>query len=438
MTEEAQQILSIMSNMLQIGGFIFLFSHILKRRLPFLAVWGIECAVQLIISCCYIFFDIPATVRFIFQQALALGGLLLLFEGKIAQKILCCAALDLISLVSSIISAFIINNFWETNMSILLPHGADAAITTFLTSDILMAIIFLICWVMLFRKYHKGNMTFAKSQVGIFLLIIIIHYGFMLVHYRNRIYIDSFDILMNYIFQIIIIFSLFLVYFSARKNIDLMEENHLLSIKQSEQESEQRYYELAQAKFDDISKIRHDLNNKLAVAKQLILDDQKNEAQEIMEDIFKSLGEIKAVQYCSVPLINTILTTKANEPVYKSIDMQFLMKDCHRMPCDTSEICSLFSNLFDNAAGAALESGKEPMLQMESGAVNEYFVLKIINTAKSRSIPDGIYTVSTKNRSGHGYGLSIIAMIAEKYGGSFTLEQEGDYVTASVFLKIST
>ena len=91
--------------------------------------------------------------------------------------------------------------------------------------------------------------------------------------------------------------------------------------------------------------------------------------------------------------------------------------------------------MFDNAAKAALESGGNPVLQMESGIVNEFFVLKITNSEKEGAVLSGVYTPTTKNNSGHGYGLSIIAMIANKYGGNFVLEQAEAFVTATVTLR---
>jgi len=177
------------------------------------------------------------------------------------------------------------------------------------------------------------------------------------------------------------------------------------------------------------------LNNHLNIAQQLIHSNQRHEAQEIIDNIRKTLDEIKIVQYCSNPLINSIITTKANQNEYKTIDMQFVLKDCDQIPCDTTDLCSLISNLFDNAAKAALESDSDPVLYMESGIVNEFFVLKVTNTAKRDSVPEGIYTPSTKHDFGHGYGLSIIAMIANKYGGSFILEQEEEFVTGTIMFK---
>ncbi len=435
MNDNVHFMIKQLSFLTQMGAFLFLFTHVLKKRFSFLAILGIEFAVQLAISFSGVFFNVSVYICTVLQFMLALAVLIFFFEGKIRNKLLVFLGQSCISIVVSIISSALIQIICEVSISVFSDGGAWKSFGILLTSDILMVVIFLICWIILSKRRNNNNTVFAKTQIKIFLLIIIVHYGLLIVHYGKMSEIDASDLFIDYIFQSIIYALLYFQYFTAIRNIDLLEENYLLSMKQSEQEKEKRYYELAQAKFDDISKIRHDLNNHIRIAKQFILDDQKNEAQEIMEDICRTLDEIKAVQYCSNPLINTILTTKANEPAYKSIDMQFVMKDCERIPCDAAELCSLFSNLFDNAAKAALESGEEPLLQMESGIVNEYFVLKTTNTAKEGSVPSGVHTPTDKNNSGHGYGLSIIEMIAQKYGGSFVLEQAGIFVIATVMLR---
>lgn len=424
-----------LSILTQMGAFLFLYTHVLKNRFSFFVILGIEFAVQLVISFSCRLFNISAEIQTVLQFMLVLFVLLFLFEDKIWKKLLVYFGQSCISIVVSLISRELVEIICGVTLSILSNGNVWGPLGTLLTSDILLAVIFLICRMILAKKNDNSNTKLAKSQIKFFLLIIVVHYGLLIVHYGKMPEIDTSDLFMEYIFQSIIHILIYFQYFTAMRNMNLLEENYLLSLKQSEQENEKRYYDLAQAKFDEISKIRHDLNNHLSIAKQLILEDQKNEAQEIMEDICKTLDEIKVVQYCSNPLINTILTTKANEPAYKAIDMQFVMKDCDRIPCDAAELCSLFSNLFDNAAKAALESGGNPVLQMESGIVNEFFVLKITNSAKEGAVSSGVYTPTTKNNSGHGYGLSIIEMIANKYGGSFVLEQAEAFVTATVTLR---
>lgn len=423
------------SDLIQIGIWVFLFNHIMKNRIPFFAIWGIIYSVQFLMTSFRLFFDMPLEINSIINFIILFLGIVAFYKEAIWKKIVCFIGTFFISSLISIAASVFVEELIEVHISILTFESEWNALGKLLCSDILMAAILFGCWVILIKRKNKGNTMFLKSQLGIFILIVIVHFIVLVLRYDGEVNPDAVNLLMDYILQTIVIFLLYLQYFMACRNIELIEKNYIYSLEQSKQENELKYYELAQAKFDDISKIRHDLNNHIGLMKQFVMNDQKNEAQEVIEDICRRLDEIKAVQYCNDPLINTILTTKANEPAYKNIDMQFVMKDCDLIPCNTAELCSLISNLFDNAARAALESGSKPILQMESGSVNEFFVIKTINTSKENAVTTDIHTISTKNESGHGYGLSIISMIAKKYEGSFFLEQSGGFVTATVIMK---
>lgn len=428
-------LIRLMSILTQMGAFLFLMNHLLKIRIPFFAVLGIEFAVQTVISLFSQFVHISPEIQLVLQFSLAFGGIVIFFKGTLKRKIIALFLQFIIAMFSSLISSKFIALIMQIRTTIFTVEGKSAAVGQLLTSDILMIIIFAVCYFLLARNHDTKNTGSAKNQMPVFTVIMIVHYGLLTAHYGGIPKPEASDLLMNYIFQSIIILSLYMQYFSVCRNIDLMEKNYLLSVNQFEQESEKRYYELAQSRFDEISKIRHDLNNHLDTALHLINDNQQNEAREIMERLRTSLDGIKAVQYCENPVINIILTTKANQSEYKDIDMQFVLKDCDKIPCDSAELCSLISNLFDNAARAALESGTEPMLQIESGIVNEYFVLTITNNAKPEAVSAGVDTPTGKKASGHGYGMKIVRMIAEKYYGSFTLEQDGEFVTGTVMLK---
>lgn len=418
----------------QMGAYLFLVSHLLKKRLSLIAILAVEFAVQLIIRSYCSLSDAPAIVTGVLQYMLSFAVIIFFFEGKIKNKLIIYICQSLNSVVVAEISTLLLKIVCGIEVSATSNEVVRNSLGALVTSDLLMIVVLSICWIIM-KKKNNSKTKIAVPQIRIFLLILVIHYIFLLVHFIGVDEADIANLFMEYIFQSIIYILLYLQYFISIRNKELIQENHLLSVKQSISDNEKKYYELAQSKFDDISKIRHDLNNKVNIARQFILSDQKKEAQEVINNISESLNEIKAVQYCSNPLINTILTTKANESEYKNIDMQFVMKDCEYIPCDTADLCSLFSNLFDNAAKAAISSGISPVLQMESRAVNEYFVLKITNTARPGALIEKEKNRAARQAAGHGYGLSIIDMIAKKYDGNFSIEQNDSFVTAAVMLK---
>lgn len=430
-----QFIMTQLSVATQMGAFLFLFYQVLKRRVPYFAAFAIQCAIQAVLSLVFLFFNIPNSIQTLLQLPVIVVEYKLFFDEKMKKILPATALLYVIAVATSMISALFITYILNTELPDCLNNGEHAAVSQLLTSDILMIIIFGICYFLISRKHDSRNTRAAKSHMPIFVVIMAVHYALLIAHYQRIHEIESTDLLMNYIFQAIIIISLYMQYFSVCGNVELMEKNYLLSMEQLERKNEKRYYELAQSKYDEISKVRHDLVNHLNTAIQLMKDNHQNEAQEIMENLQTSLDEVKVVNYCTNTIINTILTTKANQSEYAQIDMQFLLKDCDKIPCDSSELCSLISNLFDNAAKAALESGTDPLIYMESGIVNEFFVLKVTNTARKDAVSSGIYTISSKNSAGHGYGLLIIQNIAKKYDGSFELEQKDVFVTGTVTMK---
>ncbi|MGN0631005.1 MAG: sensor histidine kinase [Ruminococcus sp.] len=428
-------IINQLSIMTQMGAFLFLLRQIMKMKVPFFAAFGMEFAVQIFISCICYLLNFSPLVQFLMQITLAFAGIMLLFEGTVKRRLFAMVLQYGIAFIVSFISSELMQAVMHIKTTVFSVSEEFETVGPLLTSDILMIIIFAMCYFLLSRRHSSVESAALKPHMLFFIVTMSVHYGLLIAHYSKTSSINVSDLLMNYIFQSIIIISLYLQYFAVCRNTELLENNHLLSIQRFEQESEKRYYELARSQYEEISRIRHDMNNHLGAAAALINDNQQNAAQEIIEKLRTSLDGIKAVQYCNNPVINTILTTKANLNEYRDIDMQFMLKDCENIPCDNAELCSLISNLFDNAARAALESGTDAVLQIESGVVNEYFILKITNTAKENALFAGTLTPSSKKTKGHGYGMNIVRMIAGKYDGSFTIEQEGEFVTGTVMLR---
>ena len=96
------------------------------------------------------------------------------------------------------------------------------------------------------------------------------------------------------------------------------------------------------------------------------------------------------------------------------------------------DLCSLISNLFDNAADccrcAADPAGTQIVLK--SGIRSGYFVISCVNTC-TEPPPD---EQSSRPKEGHGYGKEIIRSICRKYDGEYTLRYADGQAAATVML----
>lgn len=374
--------------------------------------------------------DFPANL---FQTLMICGLVFVMYYGGIKERLKLIAAVAVISFIDEMSCLAISYVFFGASPQELYKPTEMLSVIMGISNDIML--ISSICSIIILRRKDERYRR-MRAYLLLMTAFAFIHMAFFIFYYKTgQDKLENSDILVQLVFQSMLVYLLIFLYYTMKKNLKRLETEEMLAQIDESMQRTHEYYTLARSQYDEISRIRHDMNNHLGTAAALIKDNQQSEAQEIIEKLRTSLDGIKAVQYCENPVINTILTTKANQSEYKNIDMQFMLKDCDKIPCDSAELCSLLSNLFDNAARAALESGGDPVLQIESGIVNEFFILKVTNTAKEGTVSAGTQTPTGKKTSGHGYGMKIIKMIAEKYGGSFTLEQEGEFVIGTVTLR---
>ena len=106
---------------------------------------------------------------------------------------------------------------------------------------------------------------------------------------------------------------------------------------------------------------------------------------------------------------------------------------------DEAQLCSVLSNLLDNAVeGAAGAAEGEHWVRVSAGARGAYLVIEVLNSCEPGALK---CAVRAGGRPGsalreHGWGLQIVGELAKCHSGSFYLIQSGsEEVTAVVVLK---
>lgn len=121
------------------------------------------------------------------------------------------------------------------------------------------------------------------------------------------------------------------------------------------------------------------------------------------------------------------------------------------MGIDDLELCSVFSNLIDNALNAArCVEGEGRFVDIACSVKGAYLILKVTNgtdggsstlpkkvafRGKSAKRLGGSSVFSDRSLPEHGWGLRIVQDICARYEGELSLESEGDgKVTATAVL----
>ena len=197
----------------------------------------------------------------------------------------------------------------------------------------------------------------------------------------------------------------------------------------------------------EIECIRHEMfaerEQELLHLKQIFDDQLENirkriangevEAAKVEMDHFqKSLDETRPEEYCQNRVVNAVMSEKAKQCRKRNIELDAELMVPAALRMDALQICSLFSNLMDNAIEAVtIENTKEcRWIRVNTEVKNAYLCIKISNPAAPSH-------VVRKKRDGHGYGTKIIQDIVKQYDGVYKTEYRQRVYTATLGIKIN-
>ena len=157
--------------------------------------------------------------------------------------------------------------------------------------------------------------------------------------------------------------------------------------------------------------------NDLLCESQKQLQDQKAELESAMK------------HYCSNVIVNAVVREKDKKCKELGFDLDLDLMIPNKLEIEPLHVCSIFSNLLDNALEAV--TNMEPSnrsIQLSAKIQNNYLCVKVSNTASKEHVKRG----KRKNR---GYGNLILQDIAVKYDGTYTTSYADGIYTAAIVVK---
>lgn len=210
---------------------------------------------------------------------------------------------------------------------------------------------------------------------------------------------------------------------------DQMIEQHLLS--------EKKRLALLDEKQRELLLLSHDLKNSLVpVTVALNLDDVEL-AKKFLEKMIGQLSVESIERYTGHALLDTILSQKQKTARERGIQILIRADLPETLRIDIVDLSVILGNALDNALEAAdlLPPTDRKVITLEIKHEGEYLILTIGNpTATQLQTRDGLFP-STKSEAGrHGYGLTSIRQLAEKYSGSTQIDVSNQTFILKIFL----
>ena len=158
---------------------------------------------------------------------------------------------------------------------------------------------------------------------------------------------------------------------------------------------------------------RHDLKNTLAFVSELVKQGEYQKAIDFLEDSEKQLDGPLPIVDCGNPVVSSIMNLERKKAEVEGVDLRYRLVVPPSLPIQDTVLCSLLTNIIDNAIEGTKASKKEGYVDFSMILNRSLLRIRCINPTCLEKVSHR----STKSEPGHGYGTAIIKNIVADLDG---------------------
>lgn len=263
--------------------------------------------------------------------------------------------------------------------------------------------------------------------IGCVLCVLLIKYQYILNDMTNGKEAGK-GISASFILLTITILTVLVEIFMLRDQYTKQEKEGLLL---REQLLEERYMEMLKSR-----KLLHDMKNHLLLLRKYEEGKQWEELHSYLKEISDDILEDTTKVWSGNVVVDLMLNTKKAYAEAQGTNVEIDTEVMTNFPLGNRETISLFGNLLDNAIEACERMTKgEKWVRIKMRKHHELLSIEVENSIEE--IPkerNGSLISNKMERGGHGYGMSNIRHIVDKYDGTYSYQiSENTFLTSVAF-----
>ena len=167
----------------------------------------------------------------------------------------------------------------------------------------------------------------------------------------------------------------------------------------------------------------HDFRAHLNTLQGLLENQEYDAAEQYLNSVTQEQTDRLFLVNSHHAILDALFNTKATEAIQKGIEIDFELNDLSALPFDVSDMAVLFSNLLDNAIEACEKIEGDRVIRV-SAVLKQSFLFSVRNTTLPVEIKNDTIQTTKPNASLHGFGISNIKLILNKYHADFVMDYE--------------
>ncbi len=347
-------------------------------------------------------------------------------KGKYIYTLVSYLGISMIDMLSATVMLLFVNYNIDT-----LAENKSANLISNSISIIVIAVITVIS--ILYKRYRSYS---SEQRVSVFYLLLI-----LLGEMSISIFITVFQTIEsdNKVLAVTLcIGSIIFLMLCVVMMINYMSKNHYKNISEINEKllkSQENYYTMLLQKDKDTIKFRHDTAEHINCMYTLFEHGKYDDLREYFDKIGTSLSELRPKIQTGNDMLSAILNDSVNK--YPAVEYEIEGKMPNETALSNMDICTIFSNLFDNAFSAAAKSDKK-LVTVSFRFIGENFFCKVTNTVDRKvNILNNTLVTEKNDKINHGHGTYNARMCTEKNNGEITYACDEKFFSAElVFPKI--
>ena len=276
---------------------------------------------------------------------------------------------------------------------------------------------------------RRLNKFIIIQIVNLSLIVLLVGTVSNVITYGHDIFYERVTMVLTCIFSILI--NLFgLVIYNIIESNKYYKELEIINEKYFDVQN--KYYEQIQRQNQEIRKFKHDMQAHFICINYFIEHQEYNKATDYIEKISDFLKTTKIKYDVGNDIANAILNEKSYELQQEKICMKVEGKLPAKLIISDYDLCSIFSNLINNAVEACEKVEKNRKIYIKLGFYNKYISLHICNSYNSNQFS---LKTTKKDKYNHGFGLLKIKDCVKRYDGNIEIKKTTDKFMVDIVVK---
>jgi len=213
----------------------------------------------------------------------------------------------------------------------------------------------------------------------------------------------------------------------AQKELDAM---------QTVLENQYAQYKMSRESIEMINRKYHDLKHMITA---LRTEPDQETRKRWLDEIEADIRSYEAQNKTGNTILDTVLTGKSLYCQKHGIELSVVADGESIAFMDVMDICTIFGNALDNAIECELKipEREKRMIHLRLTTQKRFLLLQVENYCPQRpEFQSGLPVTTKSDHANHGFGLKSIQYTARKYGGTTTIQADGNWFVLKVLIPL--